>query len=183
LEHHGFEAKEASEITCHIGPPLDKTLPVLIQNGDKALIASMVDKYRERYLDTGFSENVVYDGMNEILYDLANNSDARIAVCTSKPAKTAKTILQMFGLLELFEFVSGGDVGIEKWQQLAELRADNIITEKSLMIGDRSVDLTAAHKNGLSSAGALWGYGSRAELEAEKPVYIFEQPKKLIHLA
>nr|QQZ51021.1 hypothetical protein JKL49_07450 [Phenylobacterium glaciei] len=32
------------------------------------------------------------------------------------------------------------------------------------MVGDRSYDMIAARKNGLAALGALWGYGSEAEL-------------------
>jgi phosphoglycolate phosphatase len=34
------------------------------------------------------------------------------------------------------------------------------------MVGDRVHDVRAAHANGLQAIGVLWGYGSRAELEA-----------------
>jgi phosphoglycolate phosphatase len=50
------------------------------------------------------------------------------------------------------------------------------------MIGDRDVDLIAAHKNQLPSAAVLWGYGSMTELKKENPDYIFEQPQQLVEL-
>jgi phosphoglycolate phosphatase len=34
------------------------------------------------------------------------------------------------------------------------------------MVGDRRHDVEGAHANGLEAVGVLWGYGSRAELEA-----------------
>jgi phosphoglycolate phosphatase len=34
------------------------------------------------------------------------------------------------------------------------------------MIGDREHDVRAARANGVRAVGVLWGYGSRAELEA-----------------
>ena len=37
--------------------------------------------------------------------------------------------------------------------------------EKILMVGDRSHDIIGAKKNGIDSAGVLFGYGSREELE------------------
>ena len=42
----------------------------------------------------------------------------------------------------------------------------NGISDKSkvIMIGDRLHDIIGAAKNGLSSIGVLWGYGSREEL-------------------
>jgi phosphoglycolate phosphatase len=51
------------------------------------------------------------------------------------------------------------------------------------MVGDRAVDITAAHRNGLDAAGVLWGHGSREELEAEQPRYLFSTPAELLCLA
>ncbi len=50
------------------------------------------------------------------------------------------------------------------------------------MIGDRAVDLIAAHKNGLHGAGVLWGYGSLSELTIENPKYIFSKPLEWLQL-
>jgi len=47
------------------------------------------------------------------------------------------------------------------------------------MIGDRAVDLQAAHSNSLKSAGVLWGYGDREELKAEGPTHLFASPEEL----
>jgi phosphoglycolate phosphatase len=37
---------------------------------------------------------------------------------------------------------------------------------RPVMIGDRRHDVEGAHAHGLEAVGVLWGYGSRAELEA-----------------
>jgi phosphoglycolate phosphatase len=47
------------------------------------------------------------------------------------------------------------------------------------MIGDRTVDMQAAHINGLNACGVLWGYGSLSELEAESPSYILTSSHEL----
>ena len=49
------------------------------------------------------------------------------------------------------------------------------------MIGDRAMDLIAAHKNGLSSVGVLRGYGSRAELAEHKPLRLVKQVSELLN--
>lgn len=61
---------------------------------------------------------------------------------------------------------------------MAGLLAAGAITRETLMIGDRAIDLVAAHANGLSSARVVWGYGSRRELEAENPALLFSQPQE-----
>ncbi len=183
LANHGFKTQEESELTVFIGPPLDHAFKEITQSDDAELINSLVAKYRERYSDIGFSENILYDGIPEVLQKLSSISNIKLGVCTSKRADFAERILDLFGLKHFFEFVDGGDVGIEKWQQLESLKEQGVVRQKSLMIGDRYVDLTAAHKNNLHSAGVLWGYGSLSELAQHQPRHIFSEPFELLALA
>lgn len=160
LAFHDLPARDETELKQHIGPPLETTLAALVDSDDPALIHSLVGKYRERYADIGYSENSLYTGIPNVLEALSGIDGLLLGVCTSKRADFAERILDMFGLRHHFAFVSGGDVGIAKWQQLESLLEQQRITTDSLMIGDRHFDLTAAHRNYLASAGVLWGYGS-----------------------
>ena len=81
-----------------------------------------------------------------------------------------------------FEFIDGGDVGVSKVTQLSDLRTSGLVGPGSVMVGDRMFDLRAAHENGLSSVGVLWGYGSFEELSAEKPVMLLDRPQDLLSL-
>jgi phosphoglycolate phosphatase len=67
LSAHGFEEQEKDKVTSFIGPPLDSTFKVITQSSDPELILSLVAKYRERYSDIGFSENVLYPKIPDVL--------------------------------------------------------------------------------------------------------------------
>ena len=179
LTHHGFPTCPPQEVARYVGPPLDLTFIALTGVSNATLIRALVATFRERYLDIGYSENTLYPGIASALKTL-QAAGKPMAVCTSKRQDIALKILHMFGLADYFSFVSGGDVGIEKWQQLAELRAQQLIPPDALRIGDRAVDLVAAHRNGLPSAGVLWGYGDRSELIAEQPVHLFNKPADMV---
>ena len=179
LISHDYAARPASELTTYIGPPLEVTMGNLTGSKDSKHIRSLVDKYRERYSETGYAENSLYPGIADTLEHLSQTDGVRLGVCTSKRADFAKRILERFSLLHYFEFVSGGDVGIAKWQQLQGLLADRTISRRSLMIGDRHFDLSAAAKNALPSAGVLWGYGSREELTEHGPAHLFTRPVEI----
>lgn len=75
--------------------------------------------------------------------------------------------------------VSGGDVGISKSQQLADLLAKGLVGRDSVMVGDRNADLIGANDNGISAIGVLWGYGDYEELSRENPHLILESPNQL----
>jgi len=53
---------------------------------------------------------------------------------------------------------------VKKWQQIQRLKEKGWVDASTVMIGDRAVDIEAAHRNGLPGAGVLWGHGSREEI-------------------
>lgn len=179
LAHFGYPERELDELKFCIGPPLKHSFQVLTGTDSDAHVRELIDKYRERYGDVGFAENTLYAGITEALAAI-EAAGIPMGLCTSKRADFAERILELFGLRQHFRFVSGGDVDIHKWEQIAELVAQGVVTSASLMVGDRDVDISSAHRNGLSSAGVLWGFGSHAELSAGQPRYLFTQPDEMV---
>ena len=114
LEYHDFESHEENEIGKLIGLPLDQMYAQLVNATETFLVTSLVAKYRERYYEIGYAENILYEGMETSLRYLHSKTESHLGICTSKPANMAQKILENFGLDQLFEFVSGGDIGIEK---------------------------------------------------------------------
>ncbi len=182
LAHFDYPIVEPAALAKYIGPPLEETLKTVSGETSPGRIGELVLKYRERYGDVGYSENVLYAGMPEAIAMLAA-AKVPLAVCTSKRTDFAERILRMFNLQQHFSFVSGGDIGIQKWQQIESLLAAGTISSSSIMVGDRSVDMIAAHRNGLQAGAVLWGHGSKEELVAESPEYIFQNPPDLGALA
>ncbi len=181
LQHFGYPTIHDHEVSQYIGPPLDATFHALTGNASSEHIAELVAKYRERYANVGFSENTLYAGIPEAL-EFLTSEGIPIALCTSKRVDFAHSILQMFGLRHYFRFLSGGDIGVHKWQQLAEMLANGVVSPRSIMIGDRAVDIEAARTNGLVSIGVLWGHGSLEELTAANPSSLLLAPQQLMQL-
>lgn len=180
LEAYGFASRAEADLLSCIGPPLDASFRELLETADESLVSSLVKKYRERYADVGFAENCLYEGVFDSLRSLYGEQP--LAVCTSKPVAFARKIIEMFDLDGFFEFIDGGDVGVSKVIQLSDLRASGLVGPGSVMVGDRMFDLRAAHENGLSSVGVLWGYGSFEELSVEKPDIMLDKPQELIRV-
>jgi len=182
LVTHGYPDRPEDELAHHIGPPLDTAFAELTGSDEPKLIHALVATYRERYGDVGYAENRLYEGMDDTLRQLHAVPGMRLGVCSSKRVDFVERILDLFGLRSLFEFVSGGEIGIEKWQQLEQLRQEVDLEPDALMIGDRAFDLIAAHRNGLHSAGVLWGFGSADELERESPRYLVSRVPELVDM-
>jgi len=178
----GYEELPLSDLAVHVGPPLDQAFSAITGLSSPSALDGFVAKYRERYGEIGYSENVLYPGVAQAVHSLADGG-AMLGVCTSKRVDFAEKILELFDLRAYFSFVNGGEIGTHKWQQIGALLETGAITHSSVMVGDRAVDITAAHRNGLHAAGVLWGHGSREELEAEQPRYLFSKPAEVLCLA
>ena len=179
LARHGYTERPLTELAECIGPPLDESFPRLTGRNDMAHVRELVASYRERYADVGYAENTVYDGVPAML-DTLRDEGALLGICTSKLPVFAERILTHFGLRDRFAFVSGGDIGVHKWQQLAALRAQGLVDDDTVMVGDRAIDIDAAHRNGLHACGVRWGFGSREELEAARPRYLCASPAEIV---
>ena len=182
LSHFGYKPLAFADVAPYVGPPLDETFKAITGGRMTSEVTALVSKFRERYADVGYSENKLYPGIIEALEAL-RAANTPMAVCTSKRRDFAEKILTMFGLIQYFRFIDGGEIGTHKWQQIAVLLSQGKVSKSSIMVGDRSVDMIAAHRNGLKAAGVLWGYGSLAELSNEMPARLFSSPSELVDLA
>ena len=181
MSSFGYLPLPEKSISHYIGPPIDEAFAQITASSSPEHISALVGKYRERYAEVGHSENVIYPGVVDALERLVGRG-AQLGLCTSKRMDFAEGILALFGIREYFEFVNGGDIGINKERQLRGLLSNGVIDPRSTMIGDRAVDILAAHANGLRSVAVLWGHGTRAELEAVHPSLLVEAPEQLLGL-
>ena len=97
-----------------------------------------------------------------------------IGLATSKPEIYAGQILEHFGLDGYFDILSGSTLSGERtdkgeviawaFRLLEEKTGQACLPEDMVMVGDREHDIIGAKKNGISSIGVLFGYGSIEEL-------------------
>ena len=141
----------------------------LLATDDPARIELALTHYRARYSQSGWRENVVYDGIATVLVALAAGG-TRLVLCTSKPQPYAKRIVAHFGLDRHFASIYGADLDGTLDEKAALVRhllaRERLAGAACTMIGDREHDVRAAHANDVRAVGVLWGYGSRDELVA-----------------
>ena len=151
-----------------VGPPLRETFARLLETGDATRIECAIGHYRERFADMGWQENVVYEGIVDLLALLAKQQRQRLFLCTAKPEIFARRIVDHFGFAPHFHAVYGADLaGVfdDKAKLLRRLLNDEgLDAGEAVMIGVRGNDVRAAHANDVCAVGVLWGYGSRQEL-------------------
>jgi phosphoglycolate phosphatase len=185
LERLGIEAPPLDALTFAIGPPLRASLARLIGTDAKDVVESALAHYRVRFADVGLFENQPYDGIADTLSQLTA-SGARLYVATSKPLVYARRIVEHFALDAHFIAVHGCELDgtrEDKRELLPYLMAAHAVEpHNAVMVGDRGVDMAAARLHGLRAVGALWGYGSREELESAGAHDVCNEPAGLAAL-
>lgn len=156
-------------MTVTIGPPLEDVLRAVLEPYGDDRLDQAVAAYREDYGTRGFLGSVPYPGVGEALKQI-RGTGVQLYLVTSKRTVFARRILEHLDLAECFAGISGSEPGgalDHKPELIAHvLSAQGLGPETSVMVGDRSFDITGAHANRVRAAGVLWGYGSRRELES-----------------
>jgi phosphoglycolate phosphatase len=185
LERMGLEPPPLDELTFAIGPPLRRSLARLLGDETPAAVERALALYRERFADVGLFENAVYDGILETLHALAGRG-ATLYVATSKPRVYAERIVRHFGLDAHFEAIHGCELDgtrEDKRDLLAHLLPRHRLAGSDCaMIGDRGADMVAARHHSVRGIGALWGYGTREELEQAGAHSLCDRPSELAAL-
>lgn len=178
LRYFDIIVDDLDVLTTFIGPPLKDSFMndygFCEQDADRAIA-----KYREYFGTVGLYENAVYPGMEHLLQTLVDRNRT-LMIATSKPTVYAVKILEHFGLIPYFQFISGSELDgtrTKKGEVIAYALAQNGITALSdvVMVGDREHDMIGAKENGLAAIGVLYGYGSLAELQSSGADAIAEE--------
>ncbi len=168
LSKLGIEITDMDTLLPFIGPPL-KEMFVEYAGLPESDALRAVEYYRERFQETGIFENILYDGIPELLAKL-KGAGKKILLATSKPEVFAKRILEHFSLTSYFDFIGGSTLDHtrdRKEEVIRYVMGCTGITDpgRAVMIGDREHDVLGAKVCGMEAIGVLYGYGSREELE------------------
>lgn len=149
-----------------------------------------IELFREYYNIYGWWDNVLYDGIPEMLKSL-KATGKKIVLATSKPLDTAKKILELFGLTEYFDFIGGATShqNDQKWQVLNwSLTSVGVDTSdpnalgKCILVGDRKYDAEGAKICGIDSLGVLYGHGTMDEILSSGFTMIAEKVSDILEI-
>ena len=174
LRRYGIFEDNLEKLIPFIGPPLKESF-IKYYDFSMEQAAEAVLVYREYFSDKGIFENEEIPGIRDMLRRLKGEK-RQLMVATSKPELYARQIIEKFNMDEFFSFVGGADMAETRVSKGAVIRyvleqyeicGENCLEQKKkiVMVGDREHDILGAKENNLSSAGVLFGFGSREELE------------------
>lgn len=169
LNKKNLPIPEREVMLSWIGPPLrlsfERYFGFNERENDEAIAL-----FQEYYAARGVRECHLYEGIVPMLHRLRANG-VSLAVATAKPEIFARSILENFGILSLFDRVTGADPKektlFAKQDILAEaLSASGLCPEEAVYIGDRATDMQAAQNLNMKRIGVLYGFGSEEELRS-----------------
>ena len=185
LASFGIQEPDLDKLEPFIGPPLKESFMQFYDMNEEQAQAA-VEKYRERFRDTGIFENRLYDGIPQMLRTL-NSKGMFLAVASSKPTVFAERILEHFGIRSYFKAVVGSELDGTRTEKnevveeaLRQLFGDAPVEKnKVYMIGDRRFDIEGAKAQGVDSVGVTYGYGGMEELREARADYIVRSVEEL----
>lgn len=185
LEKLGIPTENKDELKKFIGPPLYITFHDLYGLPEKDAEQG-VEYFREYYNDKGIYNAPLYPGVADTLKAL-KAAGKKLAIATSKPKPLADIVIKHSGLWDTFDAVIGPAMEkknpskVDQIQDaMAALSVPADAHDRVLMVGDRFYDIEAAVTVGVDSAGALYGYGSRKELEDAGATFLIEGMEELL---
>lgn len=185
MEVLGHPLAPDADLAWVVGPPLHDIFRRLLEPFGDEQVEAAAAMYRERYDGTGMFHTTPYPAIPAVL-EAFEAAGLLLFVATSKPAKVARRLLTHLGLAERFRAIYGAasdGVLAHKPELIAYVLAtQGLDPATTVMIGDRSFDISGAHANELRAIGVLWGYGGREELEQAGADALAGEPGELLEM-
>lgn len=171
LRRMGIEEEDLTKLEPFIGPPL---LESFMEYYDFSVeqAREAVEYYREYFSETGVFQNLLFEGVPELLAALKSHGKV-VATASSKPEPFVRLILEHFHVDSYFDYICGGSMDesrIDKEDVIEELLCHRMQLpreewDKVLMIGDRRHDVEGAAKFNIPCLGLSMGFAAEGELE------------------
>lgn len=184
LGHMGIEETDLTKLLPFIGPPLLESFQEYYDFTDGEA-RKAVEYYREYFSETGVFENLLFDGVKELLTSLKAHGKV-IAIASSKPEVFVQMILEHFEVAHYFDYICGGSMDesrLKKEEVIEELlrrmQLPGEEKKKILMVGDRKHDVEGAARFGIPCLGLSMGFAAEGELEQAGAVAVVDSMKEL----
>ncbi len=170
MEKMGKETPDLSDYSRYIGPPLITTFQKLCGlTLEDAKVALSI--YLDFYETEGEPRNSLFEGTMHMLERL-KESNAKVAVCTSKNEISAKNVCDFLGITELLDALCGSDhsTGRREKEDIIPYAMETLgatVNDKVVMIGDTHFDAKGALHNKVDFIGVNYGYGKKEDMVAQ----------------
>lgn len=185
---HGFPAIAIQRYRALVGDGMDILIHRMLAEFDADTQKNFL-QVRKTY-DAAYSRDFLhdtkeYDGITDALDKLRQNG-AGLAVLSNKPHHVVVPIVESVFGAGYFDMVCGQKEGMKKKPDpdsaLHIARKLGCVPENCTFIGDTNVDILTGRNAGMRTAGVLWGFRGRHELEEAGADVILEHPCQIAEL-
>ncbi len=179
----GYVPPEAIE-SIQIGPPIVEMIRMISPSLGEDQQVSIVNQFRQLYDQHDHPETSLYEGVRLLISNLSS-AGINLYIATNKPQFVTRVIIErLFGTSNPFsDMVCIDSIPGRKMSKTEMLRM--LATKWALnpgmtiMVGDSSHDIVAAHNNGFLSVGVLGGYGNPDDVKRAEATYLVESVVQL----
>ena len=162
LAARGLPSLEEPAVAAMVGdglqPLIDRAFAAAGALPDRAAGADYLADYESRVAEA----TRLYPGVATALDQLRADGWV-LAVCTNKPERAARLLLDALGIADRFAAIGGGDSFVahkpDPRHLSGTIEAAGGTPERALMVGDHTNDVLAAAGCGVRTIFAGWGYG------------------------
>ena len=184
LTKNGFDKKSENFYKKNIGNGLEHLLRKCLPDNFMGDFDFLSKSVRDRYKSQLNTKTKIYDGIIPVLEYLKKNK-VNMAVISNKlhslAVRSVKTYFNSYKMK-----VIGAEGGFPRKPSpdstLHMLQHFNCSASDALFIGDSIVDIKTAQCANISSAGVLWGNGTKKDFKKQKSDFILYSPKDIFHI-
>ena len=175
LLKYGYPPHSISKYKDLIGNGIENTLLAALPNNYKEEFYTLLEETKKSYVENLNKNTTVYDGIYDIL-DYLIHSEMRLGIVTNKPHKYAiKCVEVFFNRYNLLTLGAGKNYSIKPNPEGTKYVASElgVDPDNCIFVGDSGVDMQTAKRAGMISAGVLWGFREKKELENNRSRFDF----------
>jgi phosphoglycolate phosphatase len=184
----GYPVHSAEECKLFVGDGVrnfaTRAMPAN-RRSDEAAVARVTALYRQAYAKNWDHKTRPYDGIPQLLDELAARG-LTLMVYSNKPDDfthlTVRKLLPRWNFSAVIGHREGYHHKPDPTAALEALAQLGIAPAEVLYVGDTGTDMKTAVAAGMFSAGALWGFRDAAELTANGAKALVAHPMELLKL-
>jgi phosphoglycolate phosphatase len=144
---------------------------------DAATVERLFERYLAHYLEAVKIDSALFPGCEAALDELRARGH-RLAVCTNKPERHARRLLEALGITGHFDAITGFDTYDYRKPDGRHIASTIVLAggdpRHAVMIGDSNVDVAAARDAGVPVVGVTFGY-------TEQPIATYAPDRVIDH--
>ena len=183
LDEMGFATHPISDYRYFVGDGVSKLFQRILpaEGVSDELMAECLRRYDEAYGRIWNQHTRLYEGVVEMIAEL-RELGVTLAVLSNKPQHFTEKVVAQFFVSGEFAVVAGQRAGIARKPDPAGAHAIletlQISAADCVFLGDTAVDMLTACGAGIVAVGALWGFRTRDELQANGALHLIDHPRE-----